>query len=72
MLRYLAAWNLAAEQGIVPASANLTTGEDLDLDVDQLPNRETETVTIVKVSANRFAGIFRAVTQWASSLAGRS
>lgn len=37
VLRYLEAWNLAAEQGIVPKSWSLTPGEDIDLDVDQLP-----------------------------------
>lgn len=37
VLRYLAAWNLAAEQGIVPMSWSLTPGEDIDIDVDSLP-----------------------------------
>ena len=37
VLRYLAAWNLAAEQGVVPPASDLTPGSDIDLDVDTLP-----------------------------------
>lgn len=35
--RYLDAWNLAAEQGHVPASSDLAPGTNVDLDVDTLP-----------------------------------
>ena len=38
VLRYLAAWNLAAEQGIVPPASDLAPGSDVDLDVDTLPS----------------------------------
>lgn len=37
VLRYLAAWNLAAEQGVVPPASDLTPGTNVDLDVDTLP-----------------------------------
>lgn len=37
VLRYLSAWNLAAEQGIVPPASDLTPGTNIDLDVDTLP-----------------------------------
>ena len=37
VLRYLEAWNLAAEQGHVPAADTLSPGTNVDLDVDTLP-----------------------------------
>lgn len=37
VLRYLEAWNLAAEQGVVPPASDLTPGTNIDLDVDTLP-----------------------------------
>lgn len=38
VLRYLTAWDNAADAGIVPASADLSPGQDIALDVDTLPD----------------------------------
>lgn len=38
ILRYLAAWEKAAAAGHVPHAADLTPGEDVDLDVEALPS----------------------------------
>jgi hypothetical protein len=37
VLRHLAAWERAANAGLVPHSASLTPGSDVDLDVERLP-----------------------------------
>jgi hypothetical protein len=38
VLQYLKAWNKAAKDGHVPSSLELSPGEEVDLDVDQLPD----------------------------------
>jgi len=38
VLRYLDAWNAAADAGHVSASADLSPGDDVDLNVDELPD----------------------------------
>jgi hypothetical protein len=41
VLRYLKAWNIAAEDGFVPPSSELSPGEEVDLNVDKLPEWTT-------------------------------
>ena len=36
--RYLQAWEAAAANGVVPAAAELSPGQDVDLDTEKLPN----------------------------------
>jgi hypothetical protein len=38
VMRYWRAWEEAADKDIVPSSAGLTPGEEVDLDVDELPD----------------------------------
>jgi hypothetical protein len=40
VLRYLEAWERAADEGVVPHAADLSPGKEVDLDVEMLPDWE--------------------------------